>query len=508
LKDNETDFLIAVHLKDLHSVLEQNPIVVEDQGHPLINFQRYVKFMDRIKEILHYKPPVLEQYRHQGQLAYLENQLKGVQLTASTDDELMEKSIALEAGEVLDFKLRRREFRSLGFETGNIAVPYFNQEKYDKAVELQPLHYQSLSPADPIYLHSHLPCPNQSYPKFVHSTMDNQNAAPHPPSMSSKPQAFPYAQSVFSPDTMQDTSKTVKFTPSLKLHTQDKAKEPTDESVIGKHFVIGAESVLEGIQEKETVIQTAFADFQIFRSEYAVLAGFNEALMRSGTGYLPEIHIFCSVDIVERAESFVTKLGKILSPLPGALFTPSSMYRIPVFKNDETLLSWEELVFSRTEGYADICSAVAPPTSIQVVSCPQGSWRNGGTSAPSGFSENELKGSDSDDKDTDNAGNEEGEDEKSGGREGDDGNPDDEDPDDPTDGSLTFLLPVVSFDAQAKVYANTADTVSPKVLQRLQVNGRLIIQVSCLLFSRPEDFNASKSLMLHAQNQNDSQRHA
>lgn len=108
---------LAVHLKDLHSVLKQNPIVVEDQGHPLINFQRYVKFMDRIKEILHYKPPDLEQYRHQGQLAYLENQLKGVQPTANTDDELMEKSIALEAGEVLDFKLRRRELRSLGFRT-------------------------------------------------------------------------------------------------------------------------------------------------------------------------------------------------------------------------------------------------------------------------------------------------------------------------------------------------------------------------------------------------------
>jgi len=321
--------------------------------------------------------------------------------------------------------------------------------------------------------------PNQSYPKFVYSTI-------------------------------QDTPRNVKFASgSLKLCTQDKAKQPTDESVIGKHFVIGAESALEGIQGKETAIQTAFADFQISRSEYAVLAGFNEALVRSGTGYLSEIHIFCFVDIVERAESFVTKLGKILSPLPGALLTPSSMYRIPVFKNDETVLSWDELVFSRTEGYADICSAVAP-TSIQVVSCPQGSssWSNGGTSAPLGLSENELKGSDSDNKGTDDEGNEEGEDEKSGDREGDDGNADDEDPDDPTDGSLTSLLPVVSFDAQAKVYANTADTVSPKVLQKLQVNGRLMIQVSCLLFSRPENFNASKSLILHAQNQNDSQRHA
>jgi len=66
------------------------------------------------------------------------------------------------------------------------------------------------------------------------------------------------------------------------------------------------------------------------------------------------------------------------------------------------------------------------------VSRPQGSWSDGGTSAPLGFSGNELKGSnESDKKDTDDAGNDGGEDEESGDREGDDGNPDHEYPDDP-----------------------------------------------------------------------------
>ena len=242
-------------------------------------------------------------------------------------------------------------------------------------------------------------------------------------------------------------------------------------------------------------IEAVFKDFKISRSEYGVLAGFNEALMRSGTGYLQEIHIFCSVDITQRVESFVTKLGKILSPLPGTLFTPSSMHRIPVFRIDGTVLSWDELAFSRMERYADIRSAVGP-TSIQVVSCPQGSWSDDGTSAPlgSGSSGNELKDSDCDKKDTDDAGNDEGEDEKSGDREDNDGNPDDEEPDDPTNGSSTSVLPVVSFDAQAKVYANTADTVASKVFQELQVNGRLIIQVSCIvLFSLPKIDTKSKS---------------
>ena len=162
--------------------------------------------------------------------------------------------------------------------------------------------------------------------------------------MSSKSRAFPDAQSVFSLPTIQDTYKNVKLISSLKQQTQAEAKPPTDNSVIGRHVVIAAESALEGIQGKEMAIEAAFNDFKISRSEYAVLACFNESLMRSGTGYLSEIHIFCSVDISQRAESFVTKLGKILSPLPGVLFTPSSTYQIPVFKNDRTLLSWDELV--------------------------------------------------------------------------------------------------------------------------------------------------------------------
>ena len=364
----------------------------------------------------------------------------------------------------------------------NITVTDSSPEKYDEGAELQLLHHQSPSSADSIYFHSHFPFPDRSYP----TSTDNQNTVPHPSSMSSKPQAFPYPQSAFSLHAVQDTSKNVKFTLSLKLHTQHKVKSPTNESVIGNNFVIGAESALEGIQGKEMAIEAAFNEFKISRSEYAILAGFNEALLQSGTGYLPEIHIFCSVDITQRVESLVTKLGKILSPLPGALFTPSLMNRIPVFKNDETILSWDELVFSRTERYADIHSAVTP-TSIQVVSCPQGSWSNTGTSAPSGFSGNELKGSDSDKKDTDDAGGDKGEDEESGDHEGDDGNPDDKDPDDLTDSSSTSILPVVSFETQAKVYANTADTVSPRVFQQLQVNGMLIIKVSRILFFLPED---------------------
>lgn len=110
---SEIHLLLAVHLKDLHSVLTQNPVVVEDEGRPLINFQRYVKFMDKIKETLYYKPPCLEQYRQQGHLAYLENQLQCVRIGENADGELMKRSNALREGEVLEIKER---YRSVGFK--------------------------------------------------------------------------------------------------------------------------------------------------------------------------------------------------------------------------------------------------------------------------------------------------------------------------------------------------------------------------------------------------------
>ncbi|KAJ2924053.1 hypothetical protein H1R20_g13049, partial [Candolleomyces eurysporus] len=71
---------IALHSEELHLVLHLNAKVVEIEKRPLINFQRYTKFMDRVKEIFPLTPPDLERYRHQGQLAYLEAKLAEVGL--------------------------------------------------------------------------------------------------------------------------------------------------------------------------------------------------------------------------------------------------------------------------------------------------------------------------------------------------------------------------------------------------------------------------------------------
>jgi son of sevenless-like protein len=107
----------AVHLNQLRLVLEKYPITVRDlaSGCSLINFQRYLKFMDRVKEVVHYKPPDLEQFRQLGPFAYLETQLGNLRMSPTSDDDLMEQSRILEAREISAYRNRTQELRTLGF---------------------------------------------------------------------------------------------------------------------------------------------------------------------------------------------------------------------------------------------------------------------------------------------------------------------------------------------------------------------------------------------------------
>lgn len=107
----------AVHLKELHTVLHKYPAVIERDRRPLINFERYVRFVDRLKEVLHYTAPDLERYRQQGQLAYLEHHLRNLQVSQAVEEGLMKRSRDLETDEIRDYRRRTRELKSLGFKT-------------------------------------------------------------------------------------------------------------------------------------------------------------------------------------------------------------------------------------------------------------------------------------------------------------------------------------------------------------------------------------------------------
>jgi len=105
----------VVHLKELNLVLQNNPITVEvDQEH-LINFQRYVKFMDQVKELFRYKTPDLELFQHDGRLQYLEGQLCSLEVSKKTEDEVVARSLFLERRENVVQKGRKATLQALGF---------------------------------------------------------------------------------------------------------------------------------------------------------------------------------------------------------------------------------------------------------------------------------------------------------------------------------------------------------------------------------------------------------
>lgn len=81
----------------------------------MINFERYVMFMDRVREVAHYKPPNLEPYRSAGYLEYLQRQLRSVRITPDSDEQMMTRSKIIEARETIDFRTRRPQWESLGF---------------------------------------------------------------------------------------------------------------------------------------------------------------------------------------------------------------------------------------------------------------------------------------------------------------------------------------------------------------------------------------------------------
>ncbi|KAJ6455838.1 ras guanine nucleotide exchange factor domain-containing protein [Mycena sanguinolenta] len=108
---------LAVHLRDLHSLLQNYPPTVEVQGRTLVNFRRYSKFMEHVRGMRLLKPPDLERYRETGQLAYLQHQLRGVHFDSDTDVALMERSLELEADETRIHRTRALELKRLGFRS-------------------------------------------------------------------------------------------------------------------------------------------------------------------------------------------------------------------------------------------------------------------------------------------------------------------------------------------------------------------------------------------------------
>jgi hypothetical protein len=247
--------------------------------------------------------------------------------------------------------------------------------------------------------------------------------------------------------------------------------------------VVGAQNALEHAKERGTEIKVVFSRFQILQSEYSVHAGFNESLITSGVGYIQEIHVFTSREVP--TNSLITELGKLFSPYPGTLFTPSGSHHTPVFKKDGSIRDFDELVLSRAENYtsllssgtiksdlvvAHVCAVRNDAASSSSSACSSNGGRGGG---------NEGSGSG-----REHGGGRRQEDQNPGGHPINEGNWDggpsaDGDPEDPNGkGKSTRPFPDVSFDVLANIYCDCdEDSTTSTLFQAFQMNGRLTAKV-------------------------------
>ena len=119
------------------------------------------------------------------------------------------------------------------------------------------------------------------------------------------------------------------------------------------------------------MIDHAFHRSGIRESDYVVLAGFDELLIKSGVGHLEQVHIFVSTE-VNASSPLLSELGKICSPFSSMLFTESSSYLLPTYKDDGTVLEFNELVRLTALNFAHVGSSGKPPMTVMNSSPPSG----------------------------------------------------------------------------------------------------------------------------------------
>ena len=133
---------------------------------------------------------------------------------------------------------------------------------------------------------------------------------------------------------------------------------------------IAPEHALQHARSKISSTSDVFYRWKIQESEYVVQAGFDESLIKSGVGYLQQIHIFISAE-VDATSPLLSELGKVFSPLSSILFTESSSYHLPVFKDDGNVWEFDELVYFTASKFADGgSSTMIPPTVISLSQNP------------------------------------------------------------------------------------------------------------------------------------------
>jgi len=240
-------------------------------------------------------------------------------------------------------------------------------------------------------------------------------------------------------------------------------------------------------------VSEIFDRSQIQKSEYAVYAGFDESLIKSGVGYLEQIHVFVSAE-VDANSPLLVELGRIFSPFSSILLTGSSWYRMPVFKAgvdvDGDVWDFDELTYFTASKFADGgSSAKTPLTVISLAQTPRLADSltgfSGGSSSSGGGEKNEKrrqkKGKERDRGDKDES--DKGDNDKGPGI----------DPREPFGGTIAEPAQIF-FDIVSKIYPVRDNQ---NAFQTLTIEGSLTIKV--VLHSYMNDYSLIKSCRRHNQ---------
>ena len=231
-------------------------------------------------------------------------------------------------------------------------------------------------------------------------------------------------------------------------------------------------------------VSEVFDKWQIQKSEYVVHAGFDESLIKSGVGFLEQIHVFILTE-VDPTSPLLPELGKLFSPFSSTLFTESTSYRLPVFKDDGSVWEFDELVYYTASKFADGGSSAKTP--LTIISLSQTPSLTDGMTGPS-ESESQSTGSSSSHGGEGEMNKKWGL-EKGRGKENDMGDKDDagkdnnlkdhsNDPDDPLggqDGTIAVPGPAkISFEVASEIYPIQDEGIA---FQTLTIHGSLTIKV-------------------------------
>ena len=228
---------------------------------------------------------------------------------------------------------------------------------------------------------------------------------------------------------------------------------------------------------------------QIQKSEYTVYAGFDESLIKSGVGYLEQIHVFVSAE-VDANSPLLAELGRLFSPFSSILFTSSSWYRMPVFKTgtEGDVWDFDELTYFTASKFADGGSSAKIP--LTVIGLSQTPGADGST----GFSQDGSSNGDGE-KNKERRPRKGKERDREDNNKADKGDKNDKDPDDDpedpfADRGGTIAGPAkIFFEIVSKVYPNR-DSLNAFQVQILTMDGSLTIKV--VLHSYLSDCNLIK----------------